>query len=181
MAKSSEERSLLLERAFDQYHSGMVFFAMQYLGDRGDSEDVVSELYVRVWEMETLDFENDRALKAYLFRSVRNACLNLLGRSTAPMSPLELIRDQVCEERHVAFDQQALDAVMAEIEKLPAQTRRVFTKVFLEGKKYQQAADELGISVNTVKMLLKNGVKHIRKRFRDKADMLLAIFPFLPL
>lgn len=172
MTPDSEKNSLL-KKAFLQFHDGMVFYAVQYLGGEKDAEDIVQELYVKLWEMEGLDFENGKSLKTYLYRAVRNACLNKLGRREPLRYSIETIYEEVLEERFVEFDDNIMTEIMSEIDKLPPQTRRVFSAVFLDGKKYQQVADELGISINTVKFLLKNGVKQLRKRFQGRESVFL--------
>ena len=39
--------------------------------------------------------------------------------------------------------------------------------VVVEGKKYKETAEELGVSVNTVKTLLSGGLKQLRQQFSD--------------
>ncbi len=178
MNPASDKNSLLKE-AFDRFHDGMVFYAFQYLDNGKDSEDIVQELYVKLWETELLFFENEKALKTYLYRMVRNACINKLGRKDALKYAIDIINEEVREERYLTFDEAVIAEIVSEIGRLPLRTRRVFTAVFLEGKKYREAADELGISVNTVKTLLKNGVKQLRKRFAGRESLLLSHLIFV--
>lgn len=155
----------MLENAFGKYHNDMVFYAFKYLGNQKDSEDIVQEAFVKSFEMESLVFETDKALKAYLFKIVKNNCLNKIGRKDPFRYRVDALNEQVRDENHVFFDEKLLDEIRDEIAKLAPMTRQVFSAVFVEGKKYQQIADECGISINTVKTLLKNGVKKMRKHF----------------
>ena len=41
--------------------------------------------------------------------------------------------------------------------------------------KYQEVADQLGVSINTVKTLLKNGMRYLRERFAGRVDLFLVI------
>ena len=51
------------------------------------------------------------------------------------------------------------------LSELPLQRLEAFNLVYIENKKYQQAADEMGISINSIKTHLKLAVKTLRKRF----------------
>ncbi|MDO9614094.1 MAG: sigma-70 family RNA polymerase sigma factor, partial [Bacteroidota bacterium] len=67
------------ERAFNdlfrKYYSSMCHFARQFLNDSEMAEETVQDMFVRIWEKrESLNIET--SVKHYLFRSVRNHCLN---------------------------------------------------------------------------------------------------------
>jgi DNA-directed RNA polymerase specialized sigma24 family protein len=55
----ADNKNLLLKKAFEQFHDGMLFYAFQYLGNKEDSEDIVQELYINLWEADSLVFENE--------------------------------------------------------------------------------------------------------------------------
>ena len=48
---------------------------------------------------------------------------------------------------------------------MPRQTRKIISLIFIQNMKYQEVADEMNISINTVKTLLRNGIKHLRNHF----------------
>ena len=52
---------------------------------------------------------------------------------------------------------------------------KIIQGVFFREMKYQEVADYLGISINTVKTLLKNGMRHLRERFAERVDLFLII------
>ena len=55
--------------------------------------------------------------------------------------------------------------------------REVLTLCFMQGKSYQEVADGLGVSVNTVKTHIKRGLKFLRDELQDDALLLLLAFP----
>ena len=55
------------------------------------------------------------------------------------------------------------DHVFAELKKLPEQEYNVLVKIVLEDKKYKEVAEELHISVNTVKTHLSRALKMLRR------------------
>ena len=68
-----------------------------------------------------------------------------------------------------------IQEIETEISNMPEQTREIIQGVFFQGLKYQEVADQLGISINTVKTLLKNGMRHLRERFAERVDLFLII------
>lgn len=60
------------------------------------------------------------------------------------------------------MDSEVADRINRAISKLPGQTRAVVTRILLEEMKYKDAAAELNISVNTLKTLLRNGMRTLR-------------------
>lgn len=59
------------------------------------------------------------------------------------------------------------------IQKLPKQTQEVVRCILMRNMKYQETANELNISLNTVKTLLKNGMRFLREELRENQEMLL--------
>lgn len=70
---------------------------------------------------------------------------------------------------------QIVARIMREIALLPTRSQEILNCVFIEGLKYQEVADRLGISVSTVKTLLGISVRKLRERMGKErfADFLL--------
>ena len=79
-------------------------------------------------------------------------------------------------EMIVDIDEERMDAVRQEVERLPERTRQVVEGVMLRGLKYKEAAEELEISINTVKFLLKAGIKRLRERLVSMGPKILFYF-----
>lgn len=151
----------------------MLLYASQFLGNKKDAEDIVQDVYVKVLERDGLVFEQEKVMKTYLFRSVRNASLDRLGKHDAMQFAIEFINQEVREESFVAFDENILVEIISQINLLPLKTRKVITEVFVSGKRYKEVADELGVSVNTVKTLLQRGMSSLRKHFKNQEEIFM--------
>ena len=106
------------------------------------------------------------ALSTYLFRSVKNACLNRI-RDQKEFAQAELLKYDAIEEEATTVSLELIEAIRQAIERLPRKTRMVVMSIVVEGKKYKETAEELGVSVNTVKTLLSGGLKQLRQQFPD--------------
>lgn len=65
------------KQVFDQYFNSLVLFADRYLGEREESESLVQDAFLALWE-NRLEFPDELSVKAYLYSTVRNKALNVL-------------------------------------------------------------------------------------------------------
>lgn len=155
------------------FHDALVLCAQHMLGSRKDAEDVVQEVYIKVMARPELDFADPRALKSYLFRAVRNMTLDRLKRKDALHRTVDIIDREVMEEAFVEFDEQLIQRIGARMAALPARQRHVIQLIFVSGLRYKEAAEEMGITENTVKTLLRNGLKSLRSHFGGRVVIYL--------
>lgn len=163
------------EEAFRTHYRPLCAFAGTYLKDRDRSEDLVQELFVKLWnERERLNVTG--SLKAYLFSAVRNRSLNELEK-VVRMKPLnENLHDTPQIEALAEEDHAWRSArVLAAIEALPEERRKVFKLSRNEGLKYQEIAERLGISVKTVENQMGKALKTLREELADLVPVWVAL------
>ncbi len=150
----------VFKRLFEELYPELVGYANEYLFDVGSSEDVVQEVFVYLWEKsDKIDVKTN--LKAYLGTMVRNRCLNILKKikitdsskilETWAAFDIDYSSDRFPEDEKQIRYEQALSI----IENLPAKMRTVVKLRFIDNYRYNEIADELGVSVNTVKTQLR--------------------------
>lgn len=158
--KEDKERGIKM--LFDNYYRPLVLFANEMVKDVGISEDIVQEFFVKLWQGEYLSKVSSGALSSYLYTSVRNICMSrIVKRDILNESDCITGFDRPAEEIVTITEEKILEIARA-LSSLPDQTRNVVEAVIVKELKYQEAADELNISINTVKTLLKRGVKKLR-------------------
>lgn len=150
---------------FEEYFGRMVLFAEYFLLDGKEAEDVVQELFLRLWNSSDIP-DIKVSLKAYLFMQVKNACLNRIKHLNVEDKHKRLLAEAqlYAEIPDVELDEELVRKVYAAIDELPEQARVVFKLCVIEGKKYKEVAEELNISVNTVNTQMKRAYKHLRGR-----------------
>lgn len=62
---------------FESYFSLFLQFALKYIPDEETCKDIVQEAFIKYWRQEN-NFNDEIALKTYLYKSIRNGCLNQL-------------------------------------------------------------------------------------------------------
>lgn len=161
------------EAVFRTHYRPLCAFALQYVKDGDRAQDLVQDLFVRLWQdREQVNITS--SLKSYLFSAVRNRCLNVLSIS-ARLRPLDEERHDRVEEDDRSEDEHTERAarVQAAIEGLPEERRKVFRLSRDEGLKYQEIADRLGISIKTVENQMGKALKTLREELADLVPVLL--------
>lgn len=132
----------------------MYAYAFAFVGDRQAAEDIVQDTFVYLWTRRD-KIEWHEATYGYMFRSVRNACINHKLRRTIDMRHRDNVIRELLEADDMPPEQEALDelraAMEAELERLPEKCREIFLLGTLERMSYADIADRLGVSLNTVK------------------------------
>ena len=148
---------------FQRYYKPLVLFSGSMLNDCTFPEDIVQEVFYHFIKNNVYRQLSPEALSTYLFRCVKNACLNKI-RDQREFAQAELLRYDAVEEEAMTVSLELIEAIRKAIEELPRKTRMVVMSVVVEGKKYREVADECGISVNTVNTYVKRAYKYLRRR-----------------
>ena len=144
---------------FNKNYEDLVVYANGYLFDKEASEDIVQEVFIYIWEKpEKIIIEC--SLQAYIFRMVRNRCLNYL-KSLRITDKLDLLDFNITLITEHVFDTASEDdkkivfhQILKIVDSLPDKMQQIVKLKFLHDYKYKEIAAELGISINTVKTQL---------------------------
>lgn len=165
------------ERLFRKYYRSLCEYVTSILGDSELAEDVVQDAFIYFWNNRRV-IDIHLSVKSYLFTSVRHGALNVLKRQLIERkhSPqltefIEFLQTSDYSEEEME-EIKHIRAVMAE---LPQQCLKVFLMSVLEDKKYQQIADELGISINTVKTHITKAYRLIREKTSSDIRLVLLL------
>ena len=161
------------EESFRAHYRPLCAFAMQYVKDRDGVEDLVQDLFFRLWQdRERITITS--SLRSYLFTAVRNRCLNALSAKGRVRPLNEEVDDRLQEEERGEEEHAERAArVQAAIEALPEERRKVFRLSRYEGLKYHEIAERLGISVKTVENQMGKALKTLREELADLLPLLL--------
>lgn len=146
----------------------LMFYASKYV-DIVVAEDVVHDVFLKIWQRK--DFLlSEEYIKNYLYRSVRNACLDYLKHQEVEENYVkDTINRLKIEEIHRNDDpaflysgDERMKSVRRAMDKLPAKCREVFELSYLEEKKSGEIASLLGVSIRTVEAQLYKALKILR-------------------
>ena len=153
----------ILEQLFRQNYSEMIHLARVLLGDDGEAEDVVQDIFLRIADSDILP-QND----SYLITAVRNACLNeirqmQLHERVKNLLPIETEIDQ----QPIDKQQEQIDNISAFVdEQLEEPQRSIFHLRFDEDLTIAEIARRLGLNPNTAYKYLAQSIQKIRNHFK---------------
>jgi RNA polymerase sigma-70 factor (ECF subfamily) len=149
---------------FDTYYASLCHYASHFLNDDVLSEEVVQELFIKLWEKRHhLDVET--SLQNYLFRSVRNLCLNQIQHDKVIKLHAHRLKEALTTEDPAAdylITPEMILKLEEAIESLPDKRREIFRLSREGGLKYREIADKLRISVKTVEAHMGLALKELR-------------------
>ncbi len=161
--------SFAFEILFYKYRNKVKGFARNMVPAQIDSEEVVQEVFVKVW-MKREMIKPDKDFQAYLFSIAKNLILDYL--KSAVNRRLYFVeenfqQDMLIEEgSEITITQEAEDKLMELIDQMPERRREIFKLSRFNGMSYKQIAERLHITENTVDSQIRNALAFLRKEFR---------------
>lgn len=162
-------------KVFTSFYSSnfqrFAWLSAKYVKDMTVAEEIVQDLFMKIWEAPQ-DLDGVRSIKPYLYRTIINQSINYLNRQkNIAEHHLRLAEDLSDEYIEMIVEDFALKELLhKEIERLPEQCKRVFKLSRLEGLKYKEIAEALGISEKTVENHIVNALKILRTRLVNENE-----------
>lgn len=148
----------------DRYSDALFLFAKGILASSPLAEEVVSDVFVKVWQARQQLSEISN-IKGYLFNAVRNQSITYLRKQNKDVVSIEDIHQYYFEPIDTPDDSELKDEQLKQIYRaidyLPTQTKMVFSLAKIQGLKYKEIAELLDISVKTVDYHVASAVKKI--------------------
>jgi len=153
------------EKVFRAYYRSMTAYAFRFLGNLSDSESVVQDVFLRLWQNRR-DISINSSLLHYLFKSIKNQCVNLLEHERIKTRYQDMVIQNEAERGDYGEFFPELD-LMKRIESaigaLPPKRQEIFRMAREEGLKYREIALRLNLSVKTVETQMTLALKQLRE------------------
>lgn len=164
------------ELLFRTYYTSLFLYAKYFTPLEEEAKDTVQDVFLNFWNKKAYQsIKDDKALKTYLYRSIKNTSLNKIRKRKLVELEIDQLTNEIIEEETQNYDENILQEILQEIHKLPQQIKEVVISVLINKKRYKEVADDMEISVNTVKSYLRVGIKSLREKFAKKVDLFLLI------
>lgn len=162
------DRKTAFGQLFSDNYPKLYFYVLNIIDDSEAAEDVVEDVFAQLWrQIDTVD-TSDKPVVSFLYTLARNKALDHLRHVNVRSKYVDaMLCAAPVDEDLPTLHQERIDRIMEAIQQLPEQTQRVFRACFIEGRKYKEVGDELGISVNTVKTYITRSLTFIREKIRN--------------
>ncbi|TKG95481.1 RNA polymerase sigma-70 factor [Puteibacter caeruleilacunae] len=155
-------------RFFKRHYHAACLAALKYVKDISIAEDLVQEVFLNLWEGRE-NYAVNTNLKAYLFTSVRNRALNFVQREKTDTLSLDVdpAVEMKQENESVNRDEELAVKIASGMKLLPPRCQQIFRLAYLDGYTYQEIADELSVSKNTVKTQMGIAYRILREQLKE--------------
>ncbi|MCG8374346.1 MAG: RNA polymerase sigma-70 factor [Balneolales bacterium] len=143
-------------------------FLSYYVKEKNELEDLVQEVFLRIWKYKEKISVNHEYIKSYLLKTARNVALTHLERKKKNV--LSQCEDLVAEpvDRYKE-DEYAVKELNQHYNKalneVPAKARTVYLMSREDGLSYKEIARNLEISPKTVEVHISKALKVLRQEF----------------
>lgn len=155
MDVAENDDQLAFQVVFRHFFPGLLSFAESYMKNRMFAEEVVEDVFVKLWENRKM-LPAIKNLNYYLYVATKHGSINYLEKHRRKYQSfnIEDLEEQALQFRRTPEDLMISEQVLQEIEQiintLPAKCRLIFRLVKEEGLRYKEVAELLNISAKTV-------------------------------
>jgi RNA polymerase sigma-70 factor, ECF subfamily len=167
---------------FKTYYVDLVLFAGTFLRDRQAAEEIVQEVFIRLWENRDSVIITS-SLRSFLLKSIQNKCIDTLRhlkivddyQSKLQNHPLLLENDT---ENYVLYSELEDDLKKA-LAKLPDDISKIFLLNRFEGFSYPEIAGQLNLSVRMVEIRMGKALALLKQYLKDYLITILVLLAMM--
>jgi RNA polymerase sigma-70 factor, ECF subfamily len=174
VALVARDESWALAELYDRYVRLVFSLALKMLNDRSSAEEVVQEVFAKVWRGASAFDSNRGKFSSWLIGIAHHQCIDeLRRRRVRPLA--ESIDDSPAAElpgeedpiiaAELAFERERVRRALAEI---PAEQRIAIEMAFFEGLTHREIADRSGDPLGTVKTRVRLGMQKLKQLLREQ-------------
>lgn len=169
--RTDKEWNLVFQSIYNQYYAKLCVFATTILSDDIEAEEIVQKVIFKLWEQRET-FDSIENLQSYLYRSVKNHCINVINHKkiedrykSEAWDELKALEIKSIEpEEETLYNEAKLKQA---IQKLPDRSKEVLIMSKFEGLKHKEIAEQLNISVKAVEASITRAFSILRKLLQE--------------
>jgi RNA polymerase sigma-70 factor (ECF subfamily) len=164
---------------FEKYYKKLYYFALGYLRSEEDAEDLIQEVFVKIWETRK-DIKEYLSFNSFLYTITYHAVLKHFRKKG---------REKKYVDRYAAGLKEYIDITTAEVEysntlervnifveQLPEKRKQIFIMSRYEGFDNTEIAKKLNISKKTVENQIYQALKFLRTQLNKESLMIGIVF-----
>lgn len=154
---------------FNTYYMQLYCYCRKYVSEI-EAKDILQNVFLRFWEKrKNIDIHS--SAKAYLYKSIQYECLNYIRSKKLKEDSTDISSKEIADQSNIPD----VDVVYREIEiilesvidKLPPQSKKIFTESRINGMKNFEIAQKLNVSVRTVDTQIYRVLKILKVKLKD--------------
>ena len=162
---------------FERYSTKLYNYAMRYINDESQAEEAMMDLMLWVWEKRhNLNLEGE--FQSYIFRAMKNATIKAIRKKPLILEPIELFENDSrlisSSADYYLIEKEMELAYLEKLDMLSPQRKRVFQLSREENLSHAEIANNMDISVFTVKNHIKAALSHFREHLNGITEITMA-------
>lgn len=188
MNQPKEERLLVLQlkegnqasfkKLYGTYAPVLYGFSRKYLQSQEDAEEIVQEVFLRIWEKKD-NIDENQSFSSYIIQAAKHRIFNGFRKKVNQQAYLDFLiyadsPSKNFTEQEVDYQDVKQKAEQA-IESMPPKRQEIFRMSRELGLKNKEIAEKLQISIKTVENQMGQALKYLRDELSDY-QMLIFLF-----
>ena len=158
-----------LSRMYDQYSTMVFSVAMRVLRDSAAAEDVMQEVFLKLWQQPETFADHRGSLGGWLAVVTRNRAIDRIRGSRKFENIDDLQLANVVDMKTEADRNLMLTKVRLVLQTMPPDQRKTLEMAFFEGQTHTEIAAKTGQPLGTVKTRIRSALISIRKALEASA------------
>ena len=168
---------------FLKHHDELHLFARNIVADNYAAADIVQEVFVKLWQ-KSVNIQELDSPRSYLFRAVKNACINYLKQLASERKKNESFYDEL-QAREIfelntgekqILEIETISALNKAVDELPEKYKEVIVLSRYRGYSTKEIAEQLQLPVRTVETRIYRALTSLRRGFYKSIVLLSAFF-----
>ena len=167
---------------FNLYYSPLVLYAGALIKGADQAEDIVVESFAKLWSKRQ-NITEWKMLKHWLYRAVYNACIDSVRREASRKKSIPHLLAQTSAVEKTALENiiqtETFHRLYTLLDQLPPRSREIFHLFYFQNKSIKEIAEDLRISVNTVKTQKLRALQFLKQHSSSLALLFLYSLIFI--
>lgn len=167
-----------IEMLFKEYFVRLTVYAYPFVGSEEIAKDIVQEAFIVLIDRTDILDRPERVIKSFLYSTVKNQCLNYRRREAIAEKVHEALQgEEEDETNHLTslIRAEVVGVLHEQLSALPDKCQHICKLIYFDGKKYEEVANLLNISLNTVKSQRQRALRILKSKMILKAVTLFKI------
>ncbi|WP_128762816.1 RNA polymerase sigma factor [Leeuwenhoekiella aestuarii] len=173
----NNDDELAYQELFYKFQSRVYLYIIKIVGDDILAEEILLESFLKIWNYRS-KIDSSKPFDKLLFKITKNTVLDFLRskkvRLLSEDSIVHLV-SHICPEDDLIWDDY-LKILNEAIETLPERCRIIFQKSRIDGLSYEEIAQDLNISKNTVRLQIVKSLKVLKGYLKMHPEVDIVFF-----
>ncbi len=174
LIKKGDQRAF--KELFYKYEKKIFYFVFKIIGEKEPAEEILQDVFVKLWNYQT-KIDESKSIAAFLYKTAKNTALNYLRdhyllniRQHVTVEETDMPTNELLPDDHLVVEDY-MKSYNNLIDLLPSQRSEIFRMSRQEGLSYQEIAEKLKISKNTVRLQIIESLKFIKKNIQNECEI----------